>query len=75
MAGIVLVDFDESLHVLSEGLCDGLEVLRLVDAIDPEAFVCFCCEESNVPWGHAVMMEEGWIVCHGLRAVHKICCG
>ena len=64
MARIVPVDFAKSCFVLSEGLCYVLEVFCFVDAIHPESFVLVSCEESNVTWGHAVMMQDRSL-CHG----------
>ncbi len=72
MARVVVVDVRESLEILSERLCYGLQVFCFLDAINPEAFVLFCCEESNVAWSHTVMVEDDWFICHCLGGVRLV---
>ena len=69
MARVVVVDVRESLEILFECLCYGLQVFCFLDAINPEALVVFCCEESNVAWSHTVMVEDDWLMCHCLGGV------
>ena len=72
MARVVVVDVRESLEILFERLCYGLQVFCFLDAINPEAFVLFCCEESNVAWSHKVMVEDDWFICHCLGGVRLV---
>jgi hypothetical protein len=64
VARIVFVDRAKSLQVLSECLCNVVELLCFVDAVYPKPFVFVSCKEANVSWGHAIMMKEDGLFLH-----------